>query len=106
MFDFISVERSKPGRDSDLIVVQASPEWSKVHLEHESNWVAQTIATELTNTFGIAAEPVLSHRWRYARPTDPKMTTQKGVYQVDAGLWIAGDYLAGGAGRRSLSRRI
>ena len=96
VFDFISVERSKPGRDSDLIVVQASPEWSKVHLEHESNWVAQTIATELTNTFGIAAEPVLSHRWRYARPTDPKMTTQKGIYQVDAGLWIAGDYLAGG----------
>ena len=24
VFDFISVERSKPGRDSDLIVVQAS----------------------------------------------------------------------------------
>ena len=87
---------TKPGRDSDLIVVQASPEWSKVHLEHDPKWVAQTIAIELTNTFDIAAKPVLSHRWRYARPTEPKMTTQKGIYQVDTGLWIAGDYLAGG----------
>ncbi len=96
VFDFISVERSKPGRDSDLIVVQASPEWSKVRLEHDPDWIAQTIATELTNTFDIEVEPVLSHRWRYARPKDPKMTTQKGIYQVDPGLWIAGDYLAGG----------
>ncbi len=98
VFDFISVERSKPGRDSDLIVVQASPKWSKVRLEHDSDWIAQTIATELTDTFDILVEPVLSHRWRYARPADPKMTTQKGIYQVDAGLWIAGDYLAGGRG--------
>ncbi len=96
VFDFISVERSKPGRDSDLIVVQASTEWSKVHLEHDPDWITQQIATELSDTFGIQVEPVLSHRWRYARPTDPKMTTQKGIYQVDAGLWIAGDYLAGG----------
>ena len=96
VFDFISVERSKPGRDSDLIVVQASPEWSKVHLEHDPDWIAQQIARELTDTFGIQVKPVLSHRWRYARPTDPKTTTQKGIYQVDAGLWIAGDYLAGG----------
>ena len=96
VFDFISVERSKPGRDSDLIVVQASPEWSKVHLEHDHDWIAQTIATELTNTFDIEVGPVLTHRWRYARPKDPKMTTQKGIYQVDPGLWIAGDYLAGG----------
>ena len=96
MFDFISVERSKPGRDSDLIVVQASPEWSKAQLECDPDWIAQKIATELTDTFGILVEPVLSHRWRYARPTDPNITVQKGVYQVDAGLWIAGDYLAGG----------
>ena len=96
VFDFISVERSKPGRDSDLIVVQASPEWSKAHLERNPDWIAQKIAMELTDTFGIQVEPVLSHRWRYARPTDPKMTAQKGIYQVDAGLWIAGDYLAGG----------
>ena len=96
VFDFISVERSKPGRSSDLIVVQASPEWSRVHLERDPDWIAQTIVAELANTFGIEVEPVLSHRWRYARPTDPKMTTQKGIYQIDAGLWIAGDYLAGG----------
>ena len=31
------------------------------------------------------------------------MTTQKGVYQVDAGLWIAGDYLAGGGSKELIS---
>jgi renalase len=95
-FDFISVEQSKPGRYSDFVVIHSTPEWSKVHLEEEPDSVAHEMARMLNETFKIQSRAVVSHRWRYARPTDPTLTTQKGVFQVDSGLWIAGDYLAGG----------
>lgn len=95
-FDFISIERSKPGRDSDFIVIHSTPEWAKSHLEEEPDSVAQEMAAMINTTFNIQSQPVLAHRWRYARPTNPTVTTQKGVFQVDSGLWIAGDYLAGG----------
>ena len=95
-FDFISAERSKPGRNSDLIVINSTPEWARAHLEQEPAWVSQELSTMLNETFNIRSSAVLSHRWRYARPTDPTVTTQKGIFQVESGLWIAGDYLAGG----------
>jgi renalase len=95
-FDFISIERSKPGRDSDFVVIHSTPEWAKSHLEEEPDSVAQKMAAMINTTFNIQSQPVHAHRWRYARPTDPSVTTQKGVFQVDSGLWIAGDYLAGG----------
>jgi len=50
----------------------------------------------LETTFGASVKPVIVHRWRFARPTDPTLTTQKGVFEIDDGLWVAGDYLAGG----------
>ena len=95
-FDFISVEHSKPGRNSDFVVIHSTPEWAKSHLEEEPDFVAHEMARMLSETFKIKARAFVSHRWRYARPTDPTLTTQKGVFQVDSGLWIAGDYLAGG----------
>ena len=95
-FDFISAERSKPGRNSDLIVIHSTPEWAGAHLEREAAWVSQELSTMLSETFNIRSSAVLSHRWRYARPTDPTVTAQKGIFQVESGLWIAGDYLAGG----------
>ena len=96
MFDFITVERSKPGRDSNLIVIHSSPDWAKAHLEDDPECVSSTMSSMLHEALEIQSSPLVSHRWRYARPADPTVTTQKGVYQVDSGLWIAGDYLAGG----------
>ena len=94
--DFISVEQSKPGRNSDFIVIHSTPDWATIHLEDDAEWVADAMSTLLNDIFHVRSEPVISHRWRYARPTDPKLTAQKGIYQIDSGLWIAGDYLAGG----------
>lgn len=115
LFDFIAVENSKTGRQSDLVVVHATSEWSQQHLESDPAEIASQICQAVSNTFQIETESVLTHRWRYARPTDPLLMAQKGIYQALPGLWVAGDYLAGGriegaylsgleAGRRILAR--
>jgi len=96
LFDFITVENSKPGRHSNLIVVHATPEWSQQHLERDPAEISDLICQAVWETFQMKTQGRLSHRWRYARPTDPKLRAQKGIYQVAPNLWIAGDYLAGG----------
>ena len=96
VFDFISTERSKPGRESSYVVTHAKPDWSAIHIEDEPTSVQNQIDTALETTFGVSVKPVIAHRWRFARPTDPTLTTQKGVFEIDEGLWVAGDYLAGG----------
>ncbi|MBU24717.1 MAG: hypothetical protein CMD99_01630 [Gammaproteobacteria bacterium] len=96
IFDFISTEISKPGRESSYVVIHAKPVWSTNHGEDEPVSVQKQINSALETTFGVSANPVIAHRWRFARPTDPTLTTQKGVFEVNDGLWVAGDYLAGG----------
>ena len=94
--DFISVERSKVGRNNDFVVIHSTPQWATEHLERDSAWVLAQFQNIIFDVFAVQSSAIIAHRWRYARPTDPKTTTQKGVYQIDQGLWIAGDYLAGG----------
>ena len=96
LFDFIAVENSKPGRQSNFIIVHATPEWSTQHLESDPVEISELIREALSETFQVTTQAKLSHRWRYARPTNPKFTAQKGIYQVSPNLWVAGDYLAGG----------
>ena len=96
LFDFIAVENSKPGRQSNYIVVNATPEWSTQHLESDPAEISELIREAFSETFQVTTQARLSHRWRYARPTNPKFTAQKGIYQVSPNLWVAGDYLAGG----------
>ena len=96
LFDFIAVENSKPGRQSNFIVVHATPEWSTQHLESDPAEISELTREALSETFQVTTQAKLSHRWRYARPTNPKVTAQKGIYQVAPNLWVAGDYLAGG----------
>ena len=96
LFDFIAVENSKPGRQSNFIVVHATPEWSTKHLESDPAEISELIREALSETFQVTTQAKVSHRWRYARPTNPKFTAQKRIYQVSPNLWVAGDYLAGG----------
>ena len=96
LFDFIAVENSKPGRQSNYIVVHATPEWSTQHLERDPAEISELIREAFSETFQVTTQARLSHRWRYARPINPKFTAQKGIYQVSPNLWVAGDYLAGG----------
>jgi predicted NAD/FAD-dependent oxidoreductase len=96
LFDFIAVENSKPGRQSKLLIVHATPDWSRQNLEKDAADISDLICRAVSDTFHIETQSKLSHRWRYARPNDPKLTAQKGIHRVSPGLWIAGDYLAGG----------
>ena len=96
LFDFIAVENSKPGRQSNFIVVHATPEWSTKHLESDPAEISELIREALSETFQVTTQAKVSHRWRYARPTNPKFTAQKGIYQVSPNSRVAGDYLAGG----------
>ena len=94
--DFITSEVSKPARESNLIVIHSKPNWAQNNLERTSQEICIDFSTLLSEIFKIQCAPVLAHRWRFARPLDPKICTQKGTYKIEEGLWIAGDYLAGG----------
>ena len=96
VIDFVSREGSKPGRAEGLWVIHSTPEFAATHLEREPDEIGPIIAHHVKQQLGLNGQIVLTHRWRFARPTNPELTAQKGVYQIDQGLWIAGDYLSGG----------
>ena len=52
VFDFISTERSKPGRESSYVVTHAKPDWSAIHIEDEPTSVQNQIDTALETTSG------------------------------------------------------
>jgi predicted NAD/FAD-dependent oxidoreductase len=94
--DFVCFDGSKPGRDNAYWVVHSTPEWLAPRLENDVTATGYELLAYVEAQCGLKGQCVHAHRWRYARPVDPKITAQKGVYQVDDGVWIAGDYLAGG----------
>lgn len=96
VIDFVSFERSRPGRNNRFVVIHSTPDFARQHLEIEPEEAAALLMPHLQTGLGIEGEVILSHRWRFARPTDATVVAQKGAYQVDTGLWIAGDYLSGG----------
>lgn len=96
VIDFVSREGSKPGRADGLWVIHSTPEFAATHVEREPDEIGPTMAKHVKQQLGLNGHIVLTHRWRFARPTNPKLTAQKGVYQIAQGLWIAGDYLSGG----------
>jgi hypothetical protein len=96
VIDFISMERSKPGRENNFVVIQSNPDWAAKHIGQTAESVADVLCDAVRQRTGIIGEPLLAHRWSFARPKDPSVVSQKGLFQVDDGLWIAGDYLFGG----------
>lgn len=64
-------DRSKPGRvGPETWVAQASPSWSRRHVEADPEWVAATIKQALSDMLGVPLPPVAGescHRWRFAR---------------------------------------
>lgn len=66
-----ALNSSKPGRSGPQCwVVQASPDWSRAHLEADGDWVTQALTAALADALAVEiAAPLcaVSHRWRYAR---------------------------------------
>ena len=67
---WIARNSSKPGRSPapETLVVHASPDWSRTHLEMAPADAAAALLAHLRALTGIPAEPTYSaaHRWRYA----------------------------------------
>lgn len=91
-----ALNSSKPGRSgTETWVVQASPDWSRAHLEADSDWVTQTLVAALADALGVEiAEPAtaVSHRWRYARSG----ALEAGfLHNAANDLAVCGDWLIG-----------
>ena len=79
---------AKPGRDAqEAWVVQASPAWSRTHLEDKAGDVAAALRAAL------GAPPPLTevtHRWRYSLVE--RALGRTCLWDGAAGLGLAGDY--------------
>jgi len=87
---------SKPGRiGPESWVVQASPAWSRVHVEADPEWVTATLKDSLANLLDTGLPPTVgegSHRWRFARSG---AEGSGALFDRDRGLGLCGDWLIG-----------
>ena len=87
---------SKPGRiGPESWVVQASPVWSRLHVEADPEWVTASLKEALSNMLDIPLPPVSGescHRWRFARSgADGSGALFDRVHRVG----LCGDWLIG-----------
>jgi predicted NAD/FAD-dependent oxidoreductase len=87
---------AKPGRTGpESWVVQATPAWSRRHLDADADAVTADLIAALSTALGVtlpARIGVAAHRWRFARsaPGGPGV-----VLDPDRGLGLCGDWLIG-----------
>jgi len=90
-------QSSKPGRpEPEAWVVQASPEWSSVHLELAPDQAAALMFEQFQAAVGSPLPGVVSsaaHRWRYARAGASEGPVA--VWLPDLSLGVCGDWLGG-----------
>ena len=73
---WIARNSSKPGRSPlpDCWVLHASSIWSEEHLEEYSDWITSELLNSFWQALNFPPQPhvvAISHRWRYALPTQP-----------------------------------
>ena len=80
------------------LVLQASPAWSKTHLEAEKDFVISRLTQAYHGHLDMplpAAEYSAAHRWRYARVQQSAGQTTPFAMSADGQIMVAGDWLAG-----------
>lgn len=86
----------KPMRDGpDSWVIQASPEWSRDHLEDSQDQVIAALTKDFAADLDITVpEPlhVAAHRWRYARSGSAGVDA---LYNAEMKLGVCGDWVLG-----------
>lgn len=95
---WIAQDSAKPGRSGAVStwVAQASPAWSRRHLEADTGAIAALMLPLLCNALGCAPGAALHvsvHRWRYARAAKP--LGQPFLQRAKASLHIGGDWCLG-----------
>ena len=100
---WVSREECKPGHvpaGESLLVVQLSPEWSTAHyddpLDEVAPVVAEKVATLLDDDRLCDPDWVDDQGWRYALP-DAGVDADAVSTAAEAGLHVAGDWVAGEA---------
>ena len=87
---------AKPGRASEECwVVQASPEWSRAHLEDNAETVAAALLAELAEANGSPLPRQLgatAHRWRFARSGT---AGEEALWDAEQRIGVCGDWLIG-----------
>lgn len=95
---WVARDASKPGRsnDSTTLVVHATPEWSRDHLDDAPDAVTAHLLTALASVVGTtlsAPTLVAAHRWRYAQTTVPLGAPF--IAAADGRVLIGGDWTTG-----------
>ena len=87
---------SKPGRTGpEAWVLQATPDWSRQHLEEDPNWVASELSAALSAQLELTLPPPIAcstHRWRYARSG---VEGSGAVWDAGRRLGLCGDWFIG-----------
>lgn len=87
---------AKPGRGSaECWVVQASPDWSRTHLEDEATAVETALLDQLADAIGAPFPPRLAisaHRWRFARSG---AAGKEALWDAQQRIGVCGDWLIG-----------
>jgi len=92
-------DSSKPGRELDgheRWVLQASPKWSREHLEQSPEWVTHELLEALSALTGKVLPPLIgaeAHRWRYALASDP--VGERCLFDAAGRVGVCGDWLIG-----------
>ena len=87
---------AKPGRSGpESWVLQATPDWSRRHLDAHPDEVADDLIAALSSEFGVGVPApigIAAHLWRFARsaPAGPGALFDRG-----RGLGLCGDWLIG-----------
>jgi renalase len=88
---------SKPGRTQghETIVVHATPQWSREHLEDSHEEIARELLARFQALTGQTAAPtfVAAHRWRYALVEEPAGTPF--LWDAASRLGACGDWCLG-----------
>ncbi|MTI43490.1 hypothetical protein JM93_01923 [Roseibium hamelinense] len=95
---WIAVNGSKPGRpvQGTSLVLHASPEWSRTHLELEPDQIAPLVLAQAEKQIGLRLPPpdyLTAHRWRYAKTRVP--AGKPFLASGDLPLLLCGDWCLG-----------
>jgi hypothetical protein len=93
---WLARESSKPGRGPiERWTVQASPEWSRRHLEDDAERVKAKLLKAFTEVTGIRATPphAVVHRWRHAQTIEPLGKTH--AWNAKSRIGACGDWCLG-----------
>lgn len=92
-FAWIARNDTKPGRTGGTLVLHASPEWSREHLEMSKDDAANQLLMHFRRLVGSLATPIhlSAHRWRYARVSG----TPRDVFLYRGGIYAGGDWALG-----------